>query len=403
MKEKLFSRSYLFIVIANFLLYYGFWLLMPILPFYLKDVFATGKDVSGVVISCYTISALCVIPVTGYLLDSCKRKPIYLAAYLLFAGLFAGYLMAGTLLLLMLLRGVHGMAFGTVTASGNTLVIDLTPASRRGEALGYYGLANNLAMALGPMAGLLLYDHGYSYPLIFGSALLSTFFGFGLACSIKTPAIQLRGGTKPSWDKFILRKGIPAGIALLLLSIPYGMTTNYIAMYAKECGIGGETGLYFSVMAFGMATSRMISGRWVDKGYLTDIIKWGFIGVLFCFGGLAALKSVEEWDPTAGMVLFYTLPLVMGVSFGVMFPAYNTLFANLAPPEQRGTATSTYLTSWDLGLGLGVLVGGFIAEKQGFSTAYLFGTALATVSMFYFNRKVIPHYEQNKIQEIPAR
>lgn len=62
----------------------------------------------------------------------------------------------------------------------------------------------------------------------------------------------------------------------------------------------------------------------------------------------------------------------MGVGFGIMFPAFNTLFVNLAPNSQRGTATSTYLTSWDVGIGIGMLTGGYIAEISTFDKAYLF-------------------------------
>lgn len=67
---------------------------------------------------------------------------------------FAGYMLAGVLSLFIMLRVVHGLAFGMVTVAGNTIVIDITPSSRRGEAVGYYGLMNNTAMSFGPMIGL---------------------------------------------------------------------------------------------------------------------------------------------------------------------------------------------------------------------------------------------------------
>ena len=81
-----------------------------------------------------------------------------------------------------------------------------------------------------------------------------------------------------------------------------------------------------------------------------------------------------------------------------MFPAYNTLFVNLAPNSLRGTATSTYLTSWDIGIGIGMLLGGFIAQISNFHTAYLFGAALTVISLIYFNKKVAIHYHKNKLR-----
>ena len=79
-------------------------------------------------------------------------------------------------------------------------------------------------------------------------------------------------------------------------------------------------------------------------------------------------------------------------------PAYNTLFVNLAPNNQRGTATSTYLTSWDVGIGAGMLLGGYIAEIATFKMAYLFGAALTVISLFYFRSKVAPHFHQHKLR-----
>ena len=78
-----------------------------------------------------------------------------------------------------------------------------------------------------------------------------------------------------SLDRFILLKGMPAGLALLLLSIPYGMTTNYVAMYAQEIGLDVETGFFFTFMAVGIAISRLISGRMVERGKITQGISAG--------------------------------------------------------------------------------------------------------------------------------
>lgn len=166
-KDRLVTPSYCLILAANFLLYFGFWLLIPVLPFYLNEVFQVAEATIGIVLSCYTIAALCIRPFSGYLLDTFARKPLYLFAYFIFMLIFAGYMLAGTLTLFIILRIVHGLSFGTVTVGGNTLVIDIMPSSRRGEGLGYYGLANNIAMSIGPMFGLFLHNAGESYTVIF--------------------------------------------------------------------------------------------------------------------------------------------------------------------------------------------------------------------------------------------
>lgn len=383
MKDRLVTPSYLLIIAANFLQFFGFWLLIPVLPFYLQEVFGADKTSIGAILSCYTIAALCIRPFSGYLLDSFARKPLYLFAYFFFTAMFGGYLLAGTLTLFILFRIIHGFSFGMVTVSGNTIVIDIMPSSRRGEGLGYYGLANNIAMSIGPMTGLFLHDAGVGYTVIFCCSLLAGIIGLTCAWLVKTPYKPPIKREPISLDRFILLKGIPAGISLLLLSIPYGMTTNYVAMYAKQIGITSSTGFFFTLMAIGMAVSRLFSGKLVDKGKITQVIAFGLYLVCFCFFGLSSCGWLIHWDTTATTLFFFIISLLLGIGFGTMFPAYNTLFVNLAPNQQRGTATSTYLTSWDVGIGIGMLAGGYIAEVSTFKMAYLFGAFLTVVSLFY--------------------
>ena len=398
MKDRLVTPSYCFILAANFLLYFGFWLLIPVLPFYLSEVFSAGNSTIGIILSCYTVAALCIRPFSGYFLDSFARKPLYLMAYLIFMTMFAGYIIAGSLTLFILFRIIQGVSFGMVTVGGNTVVIDIMPSSRRGEGLGYYGLSNNIAMAVGPMSGLFLHDAGMSFTTIFCCSLGSCIAGFVCASLVKTPYKPPVKREPISLDRFILLKGIPAGISLLLLSIPYGMTTNYVAMYAKQIGINATTGFFFTFMAIGMAISRIFSGKIVDRGKITQVISAGLYLVVFSFFLLSACVYLISWNNMLCTVVFFAVALLLGVGFGIMFPAYNTLFVNLAPNSQRGTATSTYLTSWDVGIGIGMLTGGYIAEVSTFDKAYLFGACLTIVSMLYFNGKVAPHYHKNKLR-----
>ena len=398
MKDKLVTSSYCFILAANFLLYFGFWLLIPVLPFYLSEVFSAGNSTIGIILSCYTVAALCIRPFSGYFLDSFARKPLYLMAYFIFMTMFAGYIIAGSLTLFIMFRIIQGVSFGMVTVGGNTVVIDIMPSSRRGEGLGYYGLSNNIAMAVGPMSGLFLHDAGMSFTTIFCCSLGSCMAGFVCASLVKTPYKPPVRREPISLDRFILLKGIPAGISLLLLSIPYGMTTNYVAMYAKQIGINATTGFFFTFMAIGMAISRIFSGKMVDRGKITQVISAGLYLVVFSFFLLSACVYLISWNNMVCTIVFFSVALLLGVGFGIMFPAYNTLFVNLAPNSQRGTATSTYLTSWDVGIGIGMLTGGYIAEVSTFDKAYLFGACLTIVSMLYFNGKVAPNYHKNKLR-----
>ena len=151
-------------------------------------------------------------------------------------------------------------------------------------------------------------------------------------------------------------------------------------------------------MAFGMATSRLFSGRLVDRGKITQVIEAGLYLVCFCFFGLSACGWLIDFSLQWTTYFFFFIALLLGIGFGTMFPAFNTLFVNLAPNSQRGTATSTYLTSWDVGIGGGMLAGGYIAQIATFKIAYLFGAVLTVISLFYFRTKVAPHFHQHKLR-----
>ncbi len=215
---RLFTPSYRCILAANFLLYFGFWLLIPLLPFYLRETYGLAESAIGAILSCYTVSALTVRPFSGYLLECFARKPLYILAYALFTAVFLGYVVSGVLTIFVMLRVVHGLAFGTVTLGGNTVVVDIMPSERRGEGLGYYGLANNIAMSVGPMTGLAL--HGVlPYEAIFAVSMTACLIGLCCALCVKVPVkTRATGNSRPSavgLDRFILLKGLPASLALL--------------------------------------------------------------------------------------------------------------------------------------------------------------------------------------------
>lgn len=373
----------------------GFYLLLPVLPFFLSESFDIDKGMIGTALSCYVIAALCIRPFAGYLLDSFARKPLYLLAYGVFTLVFASYLLAGLLVIFIVLRMIHGFAFGMVSVAGNTIVIDVMPSSRRGEGLGYYGMANNFAMSIGPMLGLFMHDH-FSFETIFLCSFASCVLGMLCASSVRTKRRPHVVRKPISLDRFILFRGLPGGISLMLLSIPYGITSTYIAMYSKELGLTISSGVFFTLLAIGIASSRVFSGKLVDKGYTTQLIAWSKLMAAMVFIVLGLCRYMTMCIDVS--YLFLGCALFMGVSFGTMFPAYNAFFVNLAPSSERGTAISTYLTSWDVGIGLGLLVGGYVSEYLGFDIAYFIGAGLSLVAWAWFKWFVTSRYERDKVQ-----
>lgn len=394
--NKLWTKSFIAAFIGNFLLFFAFYLLVPIFPLYLIDEHAASKSLIGILLASYTIAALLIRPFAGFVLDMVYRKPIYLVAFLLFVVTFVGYPIANSIGLFLFFRVLHGFTFGFVTTAGNSLIVDVTPAERRGEGLGFFGVANTIAMAVGPMTGLYLHDY-YSYDVIFYTAIGSGLVGFIFASMIKAENKSSKTSQPIAWDRFFLFKGFNAGFALLLMGIPYGMIVTYIALYGREIGIKSGIGLFFSFMAVGLTISRFFSGRLVDQGKLVPVITWGTALSLLSFLMLAALKLIDNNHIV--LIMFYVVSLLMGVGYGLIFPAYNTLFVNLAPNNRRATASSTYMTSWDIGIGLGLISGGWLADSGGgLSLAYLASGFIAGISCLFFAKIAGPHFNRNKLR-----
>lgn len=396
-KDRLWTTNFVFICIANFMMSFSFYILIPTLPFYLIDVFGAGKTAVGIILSIYTVSVLLIRPFSGFLADTFARKPLFLMAYFAFASIFIGYLLASALFVFTIVRIFHGLAFGMLSTTGNTLVIDIMPSSRRGEGLGYFGVTGNLAMAIGPMVGLILKDT-FSFDSIFYTAILTGMIGFVFAVFVKSPQKIIQKKQPVSLDRFFLVKGIPAGITLLFLAIPYAMTNSYIALYVYDLGMTSHSGFFFSIMAVGMILSRVTSGKKVDKGFITQNITLGI--VIACIGimGEIFLGYVFKNSFLSGLILYYAIAFFIGYGFGTTFPALNTLFINLAPNNRRATANSTYLTSWDVGIGIGVLLGGRFAELKGFTFTYAMGALFAFLSLLIFTTLAIPHFIKNRVR-----
>lgn len=127
------------------------------------------------------------------------------------------------------------MAFGLVTVSNSTMAIDIMPAARRGEGIGYYGVSNNLAMAIGPSLSLYIYDTLHNFDYIFLLSILSSLLGLCCVATIKAPRRDVSVvSSKISLDRFILLKALPETLPVIMFSFSYGMLSTYLAVYGRE-------------------------------------------------------------------------------------------------------------------------------------------------------------------------
>lgn len=382
-EEKLWNSNYIKVWLANFMIFFSFMLVIPLLPIYLSETFAADKHVIGVVLSGYTLTALLVRPFSGFIVDSYPRKQVLLICFFLMFIFFAGYLVAGSLLLFAIVRTLHGAPFGATTVANSTVAIDVLHPSRRAEGIGYYGLSNNIATAISPSVAIYIYQLTHNFDLIFAISMAVAGIGLIINSTVKLEKRELIKDKKViSLDRFFLLKSWSQSLTMVCFAFSYGILSTYIAIYGKEqLGITSGTGLFFLLMSLGLICSRLIGNKSLSKG---KIVENASIGILISLVGYFIFAAVNN---SFG---YYSAALIIGLGNGHMFPAFQTMYINLAPHSQRGTANSSLLISWDVGVGLGILIGGVVVEYFGYNMSFWVSAVvnlLGVVGFVFFARK----------------
>lgn len=426
---RLWNANYTKVWLANFMIFFSFMLVMPILPLYLSEQYGAGKHTIGVVLSGYTITALVARLFSGYIVDTYNRKTVLLLSYGLFATFFLGYLIGGSLILFAVIRTLHGAPFGTTTVSNSTVAIDVLPAERRAEGIGYYGLSNNLATAISPTVGLAIYETSGNYDLIFLLSFLTALAGFLINSTVtvrETTKLSALKDAKQTLeaahdanekdfdkdaeharhilslyhhdllhylktlDRFFLVKGWSVGLMLACLSFSYGVLSTYIAIYSKErLGMTSGAAAFFLVLSLSLMAARLMGSRSLRRGEVVRNATLGMSISVFSYLAFAAIHNY--WG-------FFACAVILGLGNGHMFPAVQTMFVNLAPNNRRGTANSSMLTSWDVGIGLGVVVGGIISEISGYYAAFWTASFVNAVGVAFYFAYVRQSYMRNRLR-----
>ncbi len=392
MADKLWNSNYLKIWTGNFLLNFSFTLIVPLLPLYLSETFGASNDTIGMALAGYTLMALVIRPFSGYVVDNYPRKAVLLVCNFFFFVLFFGYIAAGSLTLFTIFRTLHGAPFGATTVAASTVAIDVLPSSRRTEGIGYYGLSNNLATALGPVLAIyMLQAFRGDFIALFWLSTAFSMAGLLIDASIKLPAREFRPEKKViSLDRFFLLKGWREAIAILTYAFSYGIVSTYVAIYGKEeLRMTGGTGIFFTLFAVGLIVSRLTGAKALRQNRVTYNASVGTIVSMLGYLVFAAMHNP---------VGYFASAFIIGLGNGHMYPAFQNMFINLAENSQRGTANSSILTSWDAGIGLGVLFGGVLSEHFGYHSAFWAALVINAAGVLWYFLHVRRHFEANKLR-----
>jgi MFS family permease len=373
-----YSPAFYLAFLACFLFFASMHLLITPLPLYIQELGGSAAQV-GLAQTTFAISAIVLRPYLGRLVDLRGRKPALLIGTAIFALGPLCYTQVDTIASLQVARLFHGIGIAAFTSGYYALIADVTPSSRWGAALGLGGIAPFLAMLVASPTGASLLQHS-NFNVVFLIASLTAAASLLVTLGIRTPTLpQPSSPTDDSGGAGLVEvmklRGVMApALATLTMGVTYGTIYAFVPLFAVERGMG-NSGLFFTALGLAMVISRSTVGRLSDR--------WGRLAVsLPMLGVLAASIAGLNW--AYGPPTLLALALLQGAGLGGTRVGLEAMVVDTAPIEARGRALSVAYFCFDLGIALGSLALGAVAELTGYGEGYLFVAILLLLTLFGF-------------------
>lgn len=379
--EKIWSKDFLFIFLANFFIFLGFQMTLPTIPLFVEHL--GGNDqLIGFVVGIFTFSALLVRPFAGRMLETKGRGFIYLTGLAIFVFSVGSLGFASGIAFLFLMRIIQGVGWGFSTTASGTIATDLIPPRRRGEGMGYFGLSGNVALAMGPTLGLALAAAITFKQLFLISAALGI-AAFLLASRITYKKVEQseEKTVKRRWDVYE-RSALQPSLLLLFITITFGGIASFLPLYSAQKGIAGIE-WYFFIFALTLMLSRSFAGQLYDKKGHGAVFLPGTFLIMIAMILLA-------WLPNS-LVMFIAAGLY-GFGFGSVQPALQAWAVQDAPMNRKGMANATFFSFFDLGVGVGAMAFGQIGHWLGYGSIYIASaiSVFASILLYILMMKKTP-------------
>ncbi|NMD69060.1 MFS transporter [Bacillus sp. DNRA2] len=377
-KEKIWTKDFLLICLANFFIFLGFQMTLPTIPLFVEELGGNDQMI-GFVVGVFTFSALLLRPFAGHALESKGRGLVYLTGLAIFVLSVGAYGFATGIMFLLVLRIIQGVGWGFSTTASGTIATDLIPPKRRGEGMGFYGLSGNVAMAFGPSLGLALAGT-ISFKMLFFICAGLGLSALLLAVNIKYKKVERPAAHSPaaavSGKKLDLieKSALSPSLLLFFNTVTFGGIATFLPLYTAQKDISGIQ-WYFLLYAIALMLTRTFSGQIYDrKGHKAVYIP----GALLIIVAMLLLM----WLPNS--VTLYGAAICYGLGFGTIQPALQAWSVDQAPPHRKGMANATFFSFFDLGIGIGAMLFGVIGQRLGYESIYLTSAISVLISIILY-------------------
>lgn len=363
-QERLWTAEFLSMGGTNFLLYMSQYIMIASLPLYIMQTLGGGELEAGLAMTFFQIGTICCRPIAGRVIDAVHKQRLLAVMTGVFLAVMLAFNFWNTLTGVYALRLVHGAMFACATTAAAAMAAMVLPVTRKGEGIGYFALSTNLSMVVGPLIGLLIIGlAGADMLFIFmvGLALVTV----GAANYRRLPdEIVLPAKRRPHAMRitdFIERRALAAAGLAGLVFFAYGGVLTFIPLYAGTLGLQSETSAFFAVFAAVIVLSRPFIGRIFDSKGPDYTVYPGFL--LFAIG----MILFGQITTVTGLLIAAAL---LGLGFGALGPAFQTLAVKSAPMRRSGVATATYFWALDISVGLAAVLLSLVAAEWGYPFMY---------------------------------
>lgn len=363
-REQLWTPEFLGMSSSNLFMYMSQYIMVAALPIFILENLGGNDMEAGLAMSFFQIGAVTFRPLAGRLIDVVNKHQMLMISTLAFFFVMLAFNWFHSLASIYVLRLLHGCIFALATTAAATMVVLVLPSARKGEGIGYFALSTNFAMVVGPFLGLLLIGQLGSTALFAFLTLLGVmiFLTANVRRLPESMILPVASGKKGIhlYDFIEFKALIPAGLGGLVF-FAYGGILTFIPLYAKQLGLQSDTSLFFMVFAFIIVLTRPIIGRLFDKKGPEWTIWPGFLFFAVGMVLFGQVSSVSDLLVSA---------VVLGIGFGALSPAFQTLAVRSAAPSRAGVATATYFWSLDISVGLAAAIMSIVAASYGYPFMY---------------------------------
>ena len=379
MKEKLWTKDFIMVTCLMFFTFISFFLMITAINEYSITVYGVGQNKAWLASSLFTAGCLLARAFIGKYMEVWGRAKCLYTSLVIFLIIMASYLLDISWGIFLVLRTIHGVAFGVCSTITPALSMDIIPKHRRGEGTAYFTLSNTFATAIGPFLGIYI-TQNQDPQMMFVWCTGFTIIACIVALILNVPRgsitkEQLEESKKLSLSNLFEKNAIPASVVVMLIAICYGAITTYINTYTGELGLSRTAGYFFIVYAVFILISRPTAGKYMDRKGDNFIAYPAMVIFIVCLVLLAF--TTRPW-----MLLLSAA--LMGVGYGNAVSTTQTIAAKESPAHRVGLATSTYFFGVDLGAFTGPLIVGNLVDFLGFRGIYLLMAGVMVFAIFIY-------------------